>query len=378
MRQIASAARERQERKRGEQAIDTAKLGHGSSPVAQGLGQAPSSPRRIVILVYPKICALDTVGPLEAFAMANDLAQQSRLNAPLYDLAVVAVDENPLPTSVGFMVTPTCGIDRLELLVDTLLVSGGEGRDAASKDERLTDFLRRASRRARRLGSVCTGAFPLAAAGLLDGRQATTHWARAAEFQRLYPKVKVQADRIFIRDGNMYTSAGISAGIDLALALIEEDHGRALSLNVARALVVPFKRTGGQTQFSMQLQGQFATTPTLQRVLEWAAENLGTDLSLDALAARAGMSRRNFSRLFREVAGVTPTDFVVRLRVEKVRQLLEDTSQHLQSVATQCGFHSLDSMRRVFVEHVGSTPAHYRKRFSNVPRQVPSPIVACR
>jgi transcriptional regulator GlxA family with amidase domain len=336
--------------------------------------QAPGSPRRIVILIYPDICALDTVGPLEAFAMANYLAQQSRLNEPLYDLAVVAASESPLPTSVGFMITPTCGIDRLELPVDTLLVSGGDGRTAASKDKRLTDFLRRASRQARRLGSVCTGAFPLAAAGLLDGRQATTHWARAAEFQRLYPNVKVQPDRIFIRDGNVYTSAGISAGIDLALALIEEDHGRALSLNVARALVVPFKRTGGQAQFSMQLQGQFATTPALQRVQEWAVENLGSDLSLDALAARAGMSRRNFSRLFKETTGMTPADFVARLRVEKARQLLEDTLLPLQRVASQCGFRSLDNMRRVFVEHVGSTPAQYRERFSSASPRTPSAV----
>jgi transcriptional regulator GlxA family with amidase domain len=332
--------------------------------------QAPSqsaaddAPRRVVILIYPGIFALDTVGPLEAFAMANYIACGTGTNRPLYELSVVAVSPSPIPTSVGFTVTPTCGIDKLEFPVDTLLVSGGFGQREASKDERLKAFLRRTSRRVRRYGSVCTGAFPLAAAGLLEGRSATTHWAMAAELQRLYPNVKVEPDRVFTRDGNVYTSAGISAGIDLALALIEEDHGRALALKVARGLVVPFKRAGGQAQFSTHLQAQFATTPAIQRVQEWAAENLKADLSVDVLARHIGMSPRNFARSFKEATGATPAEFVARLRVDRVRELLEDTMQQLQAVATQCGFSSADSMRRVFLEHVGVTPAQYRERFS--------------
>lgn len=322
------------------------------------------TPRRVVVIIYPDSCALDIVGPLEAFAMANDVARASGTNKTLYDLAVAAVSAEPIATSVGFAVVPSCGIDQLEFPIDTILVSGGDGRDMASGDQRLTTFLRHASRRVRRYGSVCTGAFPLAAAGLLDSKRATTHWARAAELQRLYPKVKVELDRIFTRDGNVYTSAGISAGIDLALALIEEDHGRPLALKVARGLVIPFKRAGGQAQFSTHLKAQFATTPAIQRVQDWAADHLGADLSIEALARYAGMSPRNFARSFREATATTPADFVVHLRIDKARELLEDTAQQLQAVAAQCGFSSADSMRRVFLDQVGVTPAQYRARFS--------------
>ncbi len=324
------------------------------------------SPRRIAVFIYPDICTLDTVGPLEAFAMANDLAAQAGHNQPFYDLCVVALTLDPVPTSTGFAITPNQSIDRLDFPLDTLLVSGGDGRIAASRDERVMAFLRLASRRVRRYGSICTGAFALAAAGLLDGKLATTHWASAAELRRLYPRVKVQEDRIFTRDGNIYTSAGISAGIDLALALIEDDHGRPLAMNVARGLVVPFRRTGGQSQFSTHLQAQFATIPAVLRVQDWAAENLTADLSIEALAQRAGMSPRTFARVFKDATGGTPAVFVARLRTDRARELLEDTTLQLQVIATRCGFHSVDSMRRVFVEHVGVKPAQYRERFYTV------------
>jgi len=296
--------------------------------------------------------------------MANFLGGLAGGNQQLYDLAIVATSTDPIPTSVGFTITPTCDLDGLGSDVDTLLVSGGDGRVEASKDERIKDFLRRSSLTARRYGSVCTGAFPLAAAGLLDGRRATTHWARAAELQRLYPKVKVEPDRIFTRDRNVYTSAGITAGIDLALALIAEDHGKRLALEVARRLVVPFKRAGGQSQFSAHLEAQFIEAPGLAAVRDWAAENLPADLSVAALAKRAGMSPRNFARSFKQATGMTPADFVIRLRLDKARGLLETTTLQLKAVATQCGFGSADVLRRLFVERLDVTPGEFRTRMS--------------
>ncbi|SDR48918.1 transcriptional regulator, AraC family with amidase-like domain [Rhizobiales bacterium GAS113] len=319
--------------------------------------------RRIAMVVYPGITALDTVGPLEVFATANLIASLIG-RKPLYDLQVIASHDRPVATSVGMSVNPSCKLEELVLPLDTLLVSGGLGQEEACKDAHLLQFLRSASRRVRRLGSICTGAFPLAEAGLLDGKRATTHWALARDLEKRYPKVTVQVDRIFIRDGNVYTSAGVTAGNDLALALIEEDQGRAFALRCARSMVVPFKRAGGQAQFSLQLQAQFASTPAVQRVQEWAAENISGDLSVTTLAARAGMSERNFARLFREATGMTPAEFVERLRVDAARRLLENPAQRRECIATECGFGSADTLRRVFQKRVGVTPSQYRDRFS--------------
>ena len=321
--------------------------------------------RRIAMVVFPGIMALDAVGPLEVFATANLIAAQTSRGRKLYDLQVVATRDRPVPTSVGMSVNPNCRLEDLPAALDTVLISGGLGQEEACKDQRLLDFLRSSSQRVRRIGSICTGAFPLAAAGLLDGRHATTHWALAAELGRRYPKVTVQVDRIFVRDGNICTSAGVTAGIDLALALIEEDHGRVFALRCARSMVVPFKRAGGQAQFSLQLQAQFATSPVVQRVQEWAADNLALDLSVTTLAARASMSERNFARLFREATGNTPAEFVERLRVDAARRLLENPAQRLDSIATECGFGSADTLRRVFHKHVGTTPSQYRERFAS-------------
>jgi len=321
-------------------------------------------PRRVVMVIFPDITALDTVGPLEVFATANLISASIGREKPLYEIDVVASHDQPVPTSIGLTVNPTCKLEEVAFPVDTLLVSGGLGQVAACLDRRLTGFLRAASPHARRVGSICTGAFPLAAAGLLDGRSATTHWALAKELERDYPKVTVEIDRIFVRDGKIYTSAGVTAGIDLALALIEEDHGRAFALRCARSMVVPFKRAGGQAQFSVQLQEQFATTPAVQRVQEWAAEHLADDLTVPALSARAGMSRRNFNRMFRQATGATPAEFVERQRVDAARRLLESTDQRLESVAVACGFGSADTLRRVFTRRVGATPSQYRERFS--------------
>jgi transcriptional regulator GlxA family with amidase domain len=230
-------------------------------------------------------------------------------------------------------------------------------------DADLLAWLRDARRHANRCGSICTGAFVLAAAGLLDGRRATTHWAMAAELGRRYPQVQVDVDRIFVRDGRVYTSAGVTAGIDLALGMIEEDHGRTLALRVARSLVVYLKRPSGQSQFSNHLLAQFAASPPVRLAQEWALEHLTADLSVRTLAGRAHMSERSFRRAFAEETGETPRDFVERIRVDAARLLFEEAQLSAQAVATRCGFETVDNLRRAFVRRLGVTPQQYRQRF---------------
>ena len=242
----------------------------------------------------------------------------------------------PVETSLGIRITPSVAVADLREPIDTLLVSGGYGQAEASCDQGLLAWLKTGRRRARRCGSICTGAFVLAAAGLLDGKRATTHWAMAEELGRRYPKVAVEVDRIFVRDGSVYTSAGVTAGIDLALGMIEEDHGRSLALRVARSLVVHLKRTGGQSQFSNLLLAQFAASPPVRLVQEWALENLAADLSVKALAMRAHMSERTFRRAFADETGETPRDFVERIRIDAARGLFEEAQLTVQSVATRC------------------------------------------
>jgi transcriptional regulator GlxA family with amidase domain len=246
-----------------------------ATPSADGtLGET----RFVAMLVYRGVVAMDVFGPLEAFAMANMV-----VGWPAYRLAIAGMSRAPIDTSLGIHITPSVSVADIEGPIDTLLVSGGFGQVEASRDERLLTWLRAVKQRARRCGSICTGAFVLAAAGLLDGKRATTHWAMAAELRRRYPQVRVDADRIFVRDGNVYTSAGVTAGIDLAIGLIEEDHGRTVALRVARSLVVHLKRAGGQSQFSNLLIAQFASSPPVRLVQEWALENLAADLSVKAL-----------------------------------------------------------------------------------------------
>jgi transcriptional regulator GlxA family with amidase domain len=248
-----------------------------------GSSTSASSERHVVVLVYPDIMAMDVCGPMEAFAMANALAGRG-----LYRLSVAAVTTEPIKTSLGFCFVPNYALRDLEGPIATLLVAGGYGHVAALRDPALTGWLREAAPRARRHGSICTGAFPLAASGRLDGKRATTHWALAPSFAQSFPSTLLEIDSIFVRDGQTYTSAGITAGIDLALALIEEDHGRTFALRVARSLVVFLKRPGGQSQFSTHLQAQFSSVPAIRKAQEWALAHLSEDLSAEALAPRSG------------------------------------------------------------------------------------------
>lgn len=314
--------------------------------------------RHVVVLVYPDVMAMDVCGPMEAFAMANALA-----NRGLYSLSITAVTTEPVRTSLGFCIVPNYALAELQGPIDTLLVAGGYGHVAALHDRTLTGWLRDTAPRTRRHGSICTGAFPLAASGLLDGKRATTHWALAPAFAKDFPATRLEVDSIFVRDGQTYTSAGITAGIDLALALIEEDHGRTFALRVARSLVVFLKRPGGQSQFSTHLQAQFSSVPTIRKAQEWALAHLADDLSAKALAARVGMSERNFRRLFVEELRETPREYIERIRLDEARRQIEDTDLPAQTVATRCGFGTVYSLRRAFVRQLGVTPQWYRAQF---------------
>jgi transcriptional regulator GlxA family with amidase domain len=244
-------------------------------------------------------------------------------------------------------------------------VAGGRGIREAAHDPDVVAWVRRASGRARRTTSVCTGAFALAAAGLLDGRRATTHWASCDALQREYPAVMVDPEPIYVRDGDIATSAGVTAGMDLALALVDEDHGSAVALEVARWLVLFLRRPGGQAQFSAGLAAQVAVREPLRELQGWMADHLDADLSVGALAARAHMSPRTLARAFKREVGLTPASYVEALRVERARGALESTDLPVEAVARQCGFGTVETLRRAFGRRVGVAPAAYRDRFRN-------------
>lgn len=304
---------------------------------------------------------LDVAGPLQVFATANDLAAQRRSPTP-YALEVVAATTPSVRTSAGLslVVTP---LPPARSTVDTLIVAGGFGVNAAREDEALLNWLRERAGQARRVASVCSGALLLAAAGMLAGRRATTHWTRCAELARRHPDVIVESDPIFIRDGDVWTSAGITAGIDLALALVEDDLGRETALAVARQLVVFLKRPGGQAQFSAALALQQGDD-SFGSLHAWIGDNLGGDLSIPRLAARAGMSDRTFLRRYKQATGWTPAKAIERLRVEAAQRRLCDSGEPIKRIAVRCGFGCQETMRRSFARIIRVAPHDYRDRFS--------------
>ena len=314
--------------------------------------------RRIAILVFDSVQSLDVTGPLEVFNTAGRIAGRP------YAVDLVAASRESVQTTSGLGLLPHAAFSDQRPPAYTLLVAGGEGSRAAAAEEETLAYVRRTANAARRTASVCTGAFVLAAAGLLDGRRATTHWAHCDELQRLHPRVEVQRDPIFVRDGSVATSAGVTAGMDLALALVEEDLGRQVALETARWLVLFVQRPGGQAQFSSHLAAQLAQRGPLRDLQEWLADHLDADLSVPALAARAHLSERHFARAFRAETLATPGAYVERLRVEGARLRLESTTAGLQEVARQCGFGTVETMRRAFHRRLGVAPAGYRRHFT--------------
>jgi transcriptional regulator GlxA family with amidase domain len=316
--------------------------------------------RRVVIVAVPPVRTLDVFGPAEVFGDAN---RQS--GEPAYALSVVSGGQDRLVAGeVTTAVHADCTYHEWRGPIDTLLVAGGLGASDMRYERDLLDWLREQSRTARRFGSVCTGAFALAHAGLLDGRRATTHWRWCGQLAREYPRVQVDPDPIYVRDGNCYTSAGVTAGIDLALALVEDDLGSAVSLHVARMMVVFLRRPGGQAQFSATLAAQANETRPLGDLLAWLPDNLRRPLSVATLARRAAMSPRNFARLFREEIGTTPARHIEDLRLEAARRQLESTSKSVAGVASATGFGTAERLRRAFVRRLGTTPGQYRASFS--------------
>jgi transcriptional regulator GlxA family with amidase domain len=308
--------------------------------------------RTIGLLIFPDFQLLDAAGPIAAFeAGGRDTVP------PAYRLRMMARDAGPVTSSSGVQLVAEGFSDEP---LDTLIVSGGWGTREGSSSAETLAFVRAAAGRVRRVASVCSGAFILAAAGLLDGRRATTHWARAAEFARAYPQIRVEPDRIFVRDGNIWTSAGITAGIDLALALVADDLGEAVAKRAAQQLVVHHRRPGGQSQFSALLDlgrpdGRFGG------LLAWARERLDEPLPVERLADRAAMSPRNFARAFTAETGATPAKAIERLRLEAARVHVENGSEPIDRVAAASGFRDPERMRRAFIRAFGQPPQSLRR-----------------
>lgn len=315
--------------------------------------------RHIEILAFDNAQLLDIAGPLQVFTSANEAAVESGLPRP-YEAVAVATGRQTR-TSSGLALT-TAPLSDADGPLDTLIIAGGWGVNKACEDQALVEWVRRRSASARRTASVCSGAFLLAEAGLLDGRRAATHWNRCEEFSRRFPRVKLEPDPIFVRDGDIWSSAGVTAGIDLALALVEADLGRKLALSVARELVVFLKRPGGQAQFSSALRLQ-ESDERFDRLHAWIMGNLRADLSLPILAERANMSTRSFSRHYLKATGRTPARAVEDIRIEAVRRLLEEgLTVHLARI--RCGFSSEETMRRNFLRKFGTTPQAFRDHFA--------------
>jgi len=322
------------------------------------------SVRRVVVVAFPEANLLDVAGPCEVFNATRPALQGRESGGDGYAIEVISTaGASSITTSSGVGLVARAHYSRCRGSIDTLLVVGGPGAWDVIKDTRFLEWLRRTAPRVRRLGSVCTGAFVLAAAGLLDGRRAATHWQACEQLARDYPKVDVDFDSIFVRDGAVSTSAGVTAGMDLALSFVEEDFGRAVALQVAQKLVMFVHRPGGQSQFSSLLRLQSADREPLRALQMWVAEHLDADLSVERLAARACMSPRNFARVFRREVGLPPARFVERLRVEAARRRLEESGAALEQIARECGFGNADSMRRSFLKELSVTPSDYRDRF---------------
>jgi transcriptional regulator GlxA family with amidase domain len=314
-------------------------------------------PRTILLLAAPGVQLLDVSGPLDVFAEANVQAGRQAYWPRLAGLA-----PGPVVSSSGVTLLPEVAAGEGEPgHIDTLLVAGAPHAPELRLTAEEMAWLRGAATAARRYGSVCSGAFLLAGAGLLAGRRVTTHWAVAGRLAEAFPDVTVDVDALYVRDGRLRTAAGVTAGMDLALALVEEDLGREVALKVAAQLVMFFKRPGGQLQFSRAGEAAPAGRSALQEVQRWAAANPAADLAVPVLAARVGLSPRHFARLFREEVGLTPAAWVEAARIAAARRLLEDGSEAPKQVAALCGFADADTLRRAFLRHVGVTPAEYRK-----------------
>lgn len=322
--------------------------------------------REVAIVAFEDLQPLDLFGPQQVFHVANELLTRRAGKERGYALRVYAPGTKALRAEGGLTILADAQLESLSARrakLHTLLVVGGKGAREASDDLRVMGLVRRVALRAERVASVCTGAFVLAAAGLLRDKRATTHWARCATLARRYPEVRVESAPIYVRDGDIWTSAGVTAGIDLALALVEEDFGRELASEVARWLVVFVRRAGGQAQFSEQLAVQSAERAPLRELMAFVVEHPDAVLDVPSLARRAHMSVRHFTRCFRAETGSSPAAYVERVRVETARRLLETSERSLEDIARRAGFGTPESLRRAFARRLRLSPREYRARF---------------
>lgn len=321
-------------------------------------------PRRVAIVAYEGVSLLDLGGPLEALRIASSF-NGGGCRRVAYDCSVVSMRGGAVKTADGVELVTRSVRSLGAAAIDTLVVPGAFSVDDVTRDRDLVRWVGRNAARCRRVCSVCVGSFLLAAAGVLDGRRAATHWMHAPLLASRHPKVSVEPDAIFVRDGRVWSSAGVTTGIDLALALIEEDAGREVAMNVARILVVYLKRAGGQSQYSALLAAQARSESEAFGDLErWIAENLAADLKVELLAERVHMSPRNFARVYAEKRGRTPAKAVEAIRLDAARRRLEETEDRLESIAADCGFGSEEQMRSAFVRTLRIPPRDYRKRFA--------------
>jgi len=317
--------------------------------------------RRIAIVAYDGVQTLDVAGPADVFSGANGLLARNPLP---YEIVVLGMRRGPIATESGVRLYADSTLADGGLF-DTIIVPGGKALRLESKTRAaVAAFVAAQAKAARRIASVCTGIYPLAQSGLLDGRTVTTHWRFAGDVQKRWPKLRVQADAIFHHDGKYYTSAGVTAGIDLALAFVEEDFGNELALAVAREIVVYLKRSGGQMQYSQPLHAQVDATPRFDGLVEWIRGNLQEEITLESLAERTHLSPRHFARKFKATFGLTPAEFVQELRLDEARWLLVNGDDSIGELAQTVGYGSDDTFRRAFERCFGIAPAEYRRRFS--------------
>lgn len=314
---------------------------------------------KVAIAIFDGVQALDVAGPLDVFAEANAYLPNDRK----YEVSLVASRSGPVTCSNGMQLTARFGYDELHAQHDLVLVPGGPQLPDAPPPENLLAWLRHQAQGAARFGSVCNGTFLLGHAGLIDGKEVTTHWAVAERLAQEFPLVRVQPDRIFIRDGSLFTSAGVTAGIDLCLSFVSEDWGHEMAVRVAKQLVVYIQREGGQSQYSPFISASKDEDPIIAKVHRYVTEHIADALTIEQLASAVSVSRRTFSRLFSKHAKVTPSAFVEQIRVDTARKLLENSDAPLKTVAFECGFHNATHMRMTFFRRLNVTPQQYRQRF---------------
>ena len=325
--------------------------------------------RHITMLVYPNYLLIDAIGPTEVFNFTNAALQQMgriSLSESVYTVSIVAEQKGPVKSSSGISLVADMSYEEIKNDIDTLMVAGATHvsyLDAAKNDLKLLSWLTQMMPKVRRMVSICTGALILAEAGLLDGRKATTHWLYCDQLALRHKSIRVEPDKIFVRDGSVYSSGGVTAGIDLALNLVEEDWGWEVAANVARGMLIFMRRPGGQSQFSSYVFNEAKTRKDFRELQAWIISNPHRDLGVEQLAERMSMSPRNFSRLFCQEIGVTPAKFVEGVRMEAARNMMLQTDLPMEAIAVQCGFGSAEQMRRTFQRLLKTTPQEHRSLF---------------